>query len=125
VEAELPRSGHDVKRPELFARSRVEAADVLGRRFFLVAAVARAGRIAGDDDHIADDERPGAVVESRRERLVLLEVKARAPVIAEVGIGLAGFCVERVEILAADDEDALIAAGAPVVDAPRALPEHL
>ena len=37
-----------------------------GAASFLRAAVARAGRVAGDDDDIADDERTGAVVEARR-----------------------------------------------------------
>src|SRR6185503_3572625 len=81
---------------------------------------ARAGGVAGDDDDVADDDRAGRIAEAAGQRLVLEEVEAGPSVIAEVGIDLPGLGVQRVEILAADDDDPLIAAALPVIDAARA-----
>ena len=91
VVAEFPRARHDVERPEQLAALRIEASDILGRRFLLErAGVARSSRVPGDDDDIADHEGAGAVVEARRQRLILLEVQARAPLVAEAGHRFAG-----------------------------------
>ena len=76
--AELTGLRHDVEGPEQLPGFGVEAADVLGRGFLAVAAVAGAGRVAGDDDDVADDQRSGAVVEATGERLAIGEAQAHA-----------------------------------------------
>ena len=107
--------------PEKLARPGVVAAYVLGRRFLDHAAIAGSGGVAGDDHDVADDQRSGAVVEAAGQRLGVVEVQTGAAVIAEIRVRLAGPGIEGVEILAANGEDALIAAAAPGVDAARAL----
>jgi hypothetical protein len=96
----------------------------LAASFFGPPSPAPAG-VAGDDDDIADDDRAGAVAEAAGQRLVLEEVQAGASLVAEVGVDLSGLGVQGVEILAADDDNPLIAAAAPVVDAAGALSPDL
>src|SRR5262249_43182159 len=103
------------------ARLRVEPADVLGRRFLRDATVTRSRGVAGDDHHVADDQRSGAVVEAAGQRLVVVEVQARPSAIAEVPGRLACLRAERVQLLAANGEAPLAPAAAPVVDAACAL----
>src|SRR4029077_7807970 len=86
VDAGLARLRHDVEGPQQLAGFRVEPAHVLRRRLLDLAALARARGVAGDDDNGADDQRSGAVVEAAGERLVILEVQARPPAIAEVRV---------------------------------------
>ena len=118
-----PGPRHDVERPQQLAAQRVEAAHVLGRRFLLDVPVSPAPAVLPvTTTTLPTTSGPVRVVEAPGERLVLVEVQARASLVAEAGDGLAGLRVERVEILAANREDALVGvagAAAPVVDAAR------
>src|SRR5262249_11686385 len=106
LDAEFSGPWHDVKRPEQPAAPRVEAPDILERRLFLQRTrVARARRVTGHHHDIADDERAGGVVEACGERLVLLEMKACASLVAESRNRFAGPSVQRVQVLAANGKD--------------------
>ena len=82
--------------------------------FFLAAAVARAVRVAPDDDHVADDDCAGRVGELAREGLRIAEVQADAPAIAKIRRRLTGFRVERIEVLAADGDTRTFPCPSPV-----------
>src|SRR6185503_12587800 len=121
VGARLAGLRHDVERPQQLAGAHAEAADIVAGALFLRAAVAGAVGVAGDDDHVAEDDRAGGVGELSRQRLRIGEMQRDAAAGAEVGRRLAGLGVERVEKLAADRDEAAIRAALPEVEAARRL----
>src|SRR6476660_8535101 len=106
-----------MKRPQQLPRTDIEPSDVVARALLLAAAVSGAVRVAADHDDVADDNGSGGVGELACERLRIAEVQSDAPVISEVGQGLAGLRIQRVQVFAADGEDSLIGALAPGIEA--------
>src|SRR5262249_32169797 len=122
--ARISFAGDHVERPHQLARDCVESANVFGRRVFsLSPGVAGAGGVARYHDNVSDDEWTCGIRESPGQRRVL-EVQARATLVAETRRWLSGFGVHRVQIFAAHSEDPLVdvpGAAPPVVHTTRAL----
>ena len=119
--AELTGMRDGVEDPCALARAYIKCADVAGRgetRAFADAA-------ADDDQVLPDDTGRSERVEGTGRVAIEAAREVDGAVLSESGIGFAGFRVERVEPHAGAEEHALLAAAAPVGDAPADAPATL
>src|SRR5262249_55464922 len=123
VLAVLARPRDDMEGPQVFARARVEAADVVGRRFFsrlhtLAKVVGCRRGHAGNDDDVADDDWPAAIAIAGDAATVVTHLRQiDRSVGAPIGIALPGPGIQRDQVRAIHREDAGVVPVGPVRDA--------
>ena len=115
---------HNMEGPEQFTGVYIETADILRFRLALKTAIAVSARglaaaVAADHDHVVDNKRTGP---AEVGRVVFgVAVQREAAVVAEYTITQAGLWIQRIQILAADHNDAFLLAVGPPGDPAGAL----
>ena len=110
LDSGLSRVRHGVEGPEQRARARVVTANVAGQRGRGAAVDAGGGRLAADNDDVAQDERCGRIPDEGR-RGVWPQIDAA--LVAKALHESAGLAVQQIEIGAANGDNALGVALAP------------